>query len=617
MPTLRFADRFCRYARILFLASLGEQQITAPPPVAARAPSSEGQQRLASRQAARAATGTPAVREIFRQHCVKCHKADGTGGQTGSGQAVSPNFTVPSWQARRSDAQLLVSILDGKGDEMPPWRGKFSQEQARGLVVYVRSFAPTTGKSAHREPEDHAPARFDERFRRLLGEFQALEEQSRKLSEGTPGGARPNTSSSRHDEADRQPAPAPHGNPAARELFRKHCAKCHGADGTGKKSRGRLPEIPDFTQTAWQAQRNDAQLTASILDGKGDDMPGARGKLGPEQARGLVAYVRTFAPRPATPAQQEREGRASTDLEPAKPRSGSVGKPQSPAAAEERSQADASKSQQPPAPRQSVPAAPRPPAVGDLFRRRCVKCHGADGTGSRGRERFDEIPDFTKTTWQARRSDAQLLASVLDGKGEDMPPSRGKISPEQARRLVAHVRSFASTPAKPGEEEQEGTALAESAEVKPTRGLVAKLIRWLGKFHPATVHFPVALLTAAAVAEILRMITATRTFDAVTRYCVWFGALTAIVAGALGWFLGGFRLADSSRVTMTHRWLGTSTVAFALLALTLIELGRRPGCRRARMWSRVTLLFLLVLVSITGFFGGAIVYGLDHYRWPK
>ena len=51
--------------------------------------------------------------------------------------------------------------------------------------------------------------------------------------------------------------------------------------------------------------------------------------------------------------------------------------------------------------------------------------------------------------------------------------------------------------------------------------------------------------------------------------------LAAAGAGALGWFLAGFRLTDSSWVLMTHRWLGTSTVACTGLALVLSEASRR------------------------------------------
>src|SRR5205807_293064 len=185
-----------------------------------------------------------------------------------------------------------------------------------------------------------------------------------------------------------------------------------------------------------------------------------------------------------------------------------------------------------------------------------------------------------------QRSDAQLLASILEGKEPDMPSWRKKISEEQARSLVAQVRAFAPTrgtpegasPARPNgdyrgvEKEQEELTPAEAAKAKPPRSFFAKLIRWLGKFHPLAVHFPIALLTVAAAAELLRIATGQLAFDAVSRYVVWFGTFTAVVAGVLGWFLGGFCLADASRVMVTHCWLGTATVSVAVLLLVLSEM---------------------------------------------
>jgi uncharacterized membrane protein/mono/diheme cytochrome c family protein len=293
--------------------------------------------------------------------------------------------------------------------------------------------------------------------------------------------------------------------------------------------------------------------------------------------------------------------------------------------------ADSSMSLERPAPRTSGPIAGGTPAVGELFRQRCAECHGADGTGKPARGQLDEIPNFTDPSWAARRSDAQLLASILDGKGPDMPSGRGKISDEQARGLVAHVRAFAPTLKTPKsaspansnerdgrlEKEQEESTPAELAAAKPPRAFFAKLIRWLGKFHPASVHFPIAMLTFAAVAELLRMVTGKPAFDAISRYCVGFGTLTAVVAVTLGWFAGGFRLTDASWVMMAHRWLGTSTVVCAGLVLLLSELSRHPDRRGIRICYRVTLLVVAGLVSVTGFFGGAVVFGLDHYAWPQ
>jgi hypothetical protein len=35
------------------------------------------------------------------------------------------------------------------------------------------------------------------------------------------------------------------------------------------------------------------------------------------------------------------------------------------------------------------------------------------------------------------------------------------------------------------------------------------------------------------------------------------------------------------------------------------------------MWFRATLMAVAVLVLVTGFFGGGVVFGLDHHSWPR
>jgi mono/diheme cytochrome c family protein len=73
---------------------------------------------------------------------------------------------------------------------------------------------------------------------------------------------------------------------------------------------------------------------------------------------------------------------------------------------------------------------------------RCARCHNADGTGKSARDNFTEIPDFTNHRWQASRSDAQLRASILDGKGSHMPAFRDKISDKEVREMVAQIRGL-------------------------------------------------------------------------------------------------------------------------------------------------------------------------------
>jgi uncharacterized membrane protein len=143
-----------------------------------------------------------------------------------------------------------------------------------------------------------------------------------------------------------------------------------------------------------------------------------------------------------------------------------------------------------------------------------------------------------------------------------------------------------------------------------------KLADWLGTFHPSASHFPIALLLAAGLAELLRIATGRSLFDGAARYCLWFGALGAIMTALLGWFMAGFQLADPTGILTLHRWLGTAVAVGASLALTLGEQSRCQPDKRSVCWAfRVSLLSVVMLVLLSGFLGGAMLYGIHHHEW--
>jgi mono/diheme cytochrome c family protein len=184
--------------------------------------------------------------------------------------------------------------------EMPAHRGELSEEQVGDLVAHVRAFAPTREKTVDTEKRRPALAGFDKRYQRLQREMNDVKRQYHDLPKAAPGSAPPKPSEPGQHELARQSPPAAPGAPNPKDLFLKRCAKCHGEDGTGRKARERLPEIPDFTNPSWQARQVDSKLLASILDGK-DEMPSWRDKISQEQARSLVAQIRAFAPNPGSP----------------------------------------------------------------------------------------------------------------------------------------------------------------------------------------------------------------------------------------------------------------------------------------------------------------------------
>ena len=75
---------------------------------------------------------------------------------------------------------------------------------------------------------------------------------------------------------------------AAADVFKSKCAMCHGPDGKGKMAGTKDLGSADVQKSS------DADLAATITNGKPPKMPAYKGKLTDDQIKSLVAYVRTF-----------------------------------------------------------------------------------------------------------------------------------------------------------------------------------------------------------------------------------------------------------------------------------------------------------------------------------
>lgn len=140
-----------------------------------------------------------------------------------------------------------------------------------------------------------------------------------------------------------------------------------------------------------------------------------------------------------------------------------------------------------------------------------------------------------------------------------------------------------------------------------------KPLAWLGRFHPPLTHFPIALLTVAALGELIFMRTHAVYFEHAVHFSVCLGSIGALGAATLGWFFAGFHWVDDEWPMTAHRWAGTATALLAAGLLILLErTGRGAGSRKT---FRIALFSGAALVGATGFLGGALLYGLDHYSW--
>ncbi|WP_243316700.1 c-type cytochrome [Geothrix paludis] len=76
------------------------------------------------------------LREFYRERCLVCHGADGTGRGPNGVRLGGRNLADGRWFARQEDAALATSILKGRG-AMPGFGRQLSEGEARRLVAEV------------------------------------------------------------------------------------------------------------------------------------------------------------------------------------------------------------------------------------------------------------------------------------------------------------------------------------------------------------------------------------------------------------------------------------------------------------------------------------------------
>jgi hypothetical protein len=140
-------------------------------------------------------------------------------------------------------------------------------------------------------------------------------------------------------------------------------------------------------------------------------------------------------------------------------------------------------------------------------------------------------------------------------------------------------------------------------------------LHWAGRFHVLVIHFPIALLAAAAMLEGLTIFRRRRSPWSAVRSCVLLGAAGAVAAALLGWSrvsFGGYE-APSARVLDLHRWLGTAAGALAIAVAAASEGDARRG--RRSLHFRVMLFGSALLVGAAAHFGGTLTHGDDYFTW--
>lgn len=81
---------------------------------------------------------TTGGREMYTYYCAKCHGISGLGDGPSVGSLRSQagmNLTI---LGNKSDEEILDTIAQGKGTDMPPWELRLSPEQRKEILGYIR-----------------------------------------------------------------------------------------------------------------------------------------------------------------------------------------------------------------------------------------------------------------------------------------------------------------------------------------------------------------------------------------------------------------------------------------------------------------------------------------------
>jgi len=132
----------------------------------------------------------------------------------------------------------------------------------------------------------------------------------------------------------------------------------------------------------------------------------------------------------------------------------------------------------------------------------------------------------------------------------------------------------------------------------------------LGRIHPLVIHFPIALVIVAALAELIATVTGRLYWRTVAVANLRAGAAFGVIAAIAGWFLPRALGLDSTALLEWHRWIGTLAASLIVVA----ALGSAGADRRSPMefrLYRLTLFSAAALVAVTGHLGGLLVWGPD------
>jgi hypothetical protein len=256
--------------------------------------------------------------------------------------------------------------------------------------------------------------------------------------------------------------------------------------------------------------------------------------------------------------------------------------------------------------------------IAPLFATHCLECHqGTEAKGGFQVDQSDSVGDYIEP---GDASASALLTEYMLSPDPDMlmPPQShgGPLSAAELALVRVWIDEGADWPA--DAVVGEGGGAVAVAAPKP-QSLAGRVWAFQGYFHPATVHFPIALLLVGGVFVVIGW-----RFPVLGNHvalsCLFIGTATSVVASAMGWAFaetrgyGAWDRVDFDSEIFWHRWsaiLVTVLAIFTSMIALIAILAGSDGCRKG--W-KLGLLILAAMVGAVGHQGGEMTYGALHYK---
>ncbi len=285
---------------------------------------------------------------------------------------------------------------------------------------------------------------------------------------------------------------------------------------------------------------------------------------------------------------------------------------------------------------QSEPAPPLDFArdVFPILQKYCLECHGPEKQEEDFRVDHANVlltEDYVAPGDGANSRLYEVLVSVDD---DHMPPPEEEIQvPEQD---IATIKTWIDQGAKwsdisallaanigdapqANNSKQTVAPTTKTPAPPPKDDFWVKLWRAFGDLHPATVHFPVALLVVGGLFALFGLRGSYRCSD-FAFYCLWLGAISSIVSSVIGWSFAWNEghnedpfLFDMQARLFWHRWSAVLLSILSFLLAVWATIARRRDPDDGTIW-KLGLIVLAGLTMYVGHAGGDLTHPRGYRR---